>query len=79
MRLPRFEYVKAKTIEEAVSAIAQANRKAKLLAGGTDLLVNMKYGVVCPETVVSIKHLARALRRIFCQRTYGNRRLRKPH
>jgi len=57
MRLPRFEYVKAKTIEEAVSAIAQANKKAKLLAGGTDLLVNMKYGVVCPETVVSIKHI----------------------
>jgi 4-hydroxybenzoyl-CoA reductase subunit beta len=58
MRLPRFEYVRPKTIEEAVSAIAPSNRKATILAGGTDLLVNMKYRVVCPETVVSIKHIA---------------------
>ena len=57
MRLPRFEYVRPKTIEDAVSAIASPNRKAKILAGGTDLLVNMKYRVVCPDTVVSIKHL----------------------
>ena len=57
MRLPRFEYVRPKTIEEAVAAISPPNRKAKILAGGTDLLVNMKYRVVCPDTVVSIKHM----------------------
>jgi 4-hydroxybenzoyl-CoA reductase beta subunit len=57
MRLPRFEYVRPKTIEQAVAAIAPPNRKAKILAGGTDLLVNMKYRVVCPDTVVSIKHM----------------------
>ena len=57
MRLPRFEYVRPKTIEGAVAAIAPPNRKTKILAGGTDLLVNMKYRVVCPDTVVSIKHI----------------------
>ena len=58
MRLPRFEYVKPQSIEQAAAALARPDKKVKLLAGGTDLLVNMKYGVVCPDTIVSIKHIA---------------------
>jgi 4-hydroxybenzoyl-CoA reductase subunit beta len=57
MRLPCFEYVRPKTVEEALSVLAQSNAKARILAGGTDLLVNMKYRVVCPDTVVSIKSI----------------------
>jgi 4-hydroxybenzoyl-CoA reductase beta subunit len=57
MRLPHFEYVKPETIEQAVSVLARSDKKAKLLAGGTDLLVNMKYGVVHPDAIVSIKHI----------------------
>jgi len=43
MQLPRFEYLRPKTIGEALSGLAQSDRKVKILAGGTDLLVNMKY------------------------------------
>jgi 4-hydroxybenzoyl-CoA reductase subunit beta len=57
MRLPRFEYVRPKTIDEALSVLDQRGEKARILAGGTDLLVNMKYRVVCPDIVISIKSI----------------------
>lgn len=40
MRLPKFDYVEPASIEEA-SSILLDDPKAKILAGGTDLLVNM--------------------------------------
>jgi len=55
MRLPRFEFLKPASLEESLGLLEKSGRKAKVLAGGTDLLVNMKYGVLRPETVVSIK------------------------
>ena len=57
MRLPRFEYVRPQALEEALSVLAQSGSSAKLLAGGTDLLVNMKQRTVCPELVIGIKTL----------------------
>ena len=57
MRLPKFEYFEPKEINEAVS-ILQNEPAARILAGGTDLLVNMKHRVECPPVVVNIKRLA---------------------
>jgi 4-hydroxybenzoyl-CoA reductase subunit beta len=57
VRLPKFEYFEPKDIREAVS-ILQNEPDARILAGGTDLLVNMKYRVECPPTVVNIKRIA---------------------
>jgi 4-hydroxybenzoyl-CoA reductase beta subunit len=57
MRLPRFNYVKPVTLEEGLDALQEYGSKAKILAGGTDLIVNMKYKVVRPEKVISIKSL----------------------
>ncbi len=54
MRLPKFEYFEPGDIKEAVSLL-QNQPSAKVLAGGTDLLVNMKHRVECPATVVNIK------------------------
>ncbi len=54
MRLPKFEYFEPKDLKEAV-IILQNEPSAKVLAGGTDLLVNMKHRVECPPTVVNIK------------------------
>ena len=56
MRLPKFEYFEPKDIREAVS-ILQNEASARILAGGTDLLVNMKYRVECPPVVVNIKRI----------------------
>ena len=54
MRLPKFEYFEPRDLIEAVS-ILHNEPSARVLAGGTDLLVNMKHRVICPPTVVNIK------------------------
>lgn len=45
------------TIDGAVSLLAAANGKAKLLAGGTDLIVQMRSGRLAPELVVDLKRI----------------------
>lgn len=57
MILPRFEYTAASTPEEAISVIAGYKGKAEIMAGGTDIMVNMKCRVVRPDLVVSIHKL----------------------
>ncbi len=49
-----FEYLEPKTIEEALQSLAKHGKKAKVIAGGTDLLVKMKMGEVHPEVLVNI-------------------------
>lgn len=58
MLLPRFEYHEPKKMAEACRLMADLGPKAKALAGGTDLVVNMKKGSVKPEYVVSLAGLA---------------------
>jgi len=55
VRLPKFEYVKPTSTEEALAVLEKSGNKARILAGGTDLLVNMKYRVIRPEIVIGIK------------------------
>jgi carbon-monoxide dehydrogenase medium subunit len=45
------------TTKEAVSLLAKAKGKAYVLAGGTDLLVRLKSGVVDPDLIVDIKRI----------------------
>jgi len=48
-------YVSPRTLDEAVSAFAAAGSAARILAGGTDLLVQMRSGAVKPCVIVDIK------------------------
>lgn len=57
MRLPRFEYLRPATLDECLKSLEAWGSRAQILAGGTDLIVNMKYRVACPEKVVSIRSL----------------------
>lgn len=57
MRLPKFEYFEPKDLKEALT-ILQNEPAARILAGGTDLLVNMKHRVECPPVLVNIKRIA---------------------
>lgn len=45
------------TTREAATLMARAKGNAFLLAGGTDLLVRMKIGLVEPDLIVDIKHI----------------------
>src|ERR1700675_4093676 len=51
-------YLSPHTLDEAVSAFAAAGSAARILAGGTDLLVQMRAGVVKPGLIVDIKKIA---------------------
>ena len=51
-------YQAPKTLEQAIALLAGANGKARLLAGGTDLLIQMRSGRADPELVVDIKAIA---------------------
>jgi aerobic carbon-monoxide dehydrogenase medium subunit len=48
-------YLSPETSKEAVSLLAKEKGKAYVLAGGTDLLVKMKAGMIEPDLVVDIK------------------------
>ncbi|HJQ55527.1 MAG TPA: xanthine dehydrogenase family protein subunit M [Vineibacter sp.] len=50
-------YIAAKTIDEAVAAMVAAAGTGRILAGGTDLLVQMRAGMVSPGVIVDIKKI----------------------
>jgi carbon-monoxide dehydrogenase medium subunit len=52
-----FEFLQPKTIEEAISQLETHGDKAKLIAGGTDLLVRMKTETAHPEVLISIARI----------------------
>ncbi|MCU0602912.1 MAG: xanthine dehydrogenase family protein subunit M [Desulfobacterales bacterium] len=58
MILPQFEFHEPTSIGEACDLMAQHRGKARPLAGGTDLLVNMKKNVLRPERLVSLGRIA---------------------
>jgi len=55
MRLPDFEYRAARTIEEAAAWLAEDPERAMLLAGGTDVLPNMKRRQQTPATLIGLR------------------------
>ena len=52
------QYLSPRTLDEAVAAFAAAGSAARILAGGTDLLVQMRSGAVRPALIVDIKKIA---------------------
>jgi carbon-monoxide dehydrogenase medium subunit len=52
------QYLAPHTLDEAVDAFATAGDSARILAGGTDLLVQMRAGFVRPGLIVDIKKIA---------------------
>jgi CO/xanthine dehydrogenase FAD-binding subunit len=54
MLLPKFDYHEPSTLEEALQLLSEFGGNAKVLAGGTDLLVRMKQKVDKPSHIISI-------------------------
>lgn len=57
MRLPWFDYRAPRSVDEAARILAGEGRDAMLIAGGTDLLPNMKRRQQMPRTLVSLRHI----------------------
>ena len=55
----RFELVLPESVEACVKALAQSGGETKVLAGGTDLLPQMKNGVLKPARVIDLSGIAR--------------------
>lgn len=56
-RLPSFNYLAPKTIKRAISLLSQYNGQAKVVAGGTDLLIKMKKREVTPQYLIGLKNI----------------------
>ena len=57
MRLPEFDYLNPQNLDEMLDMLAEHKDDAKILAGGTDLLVRMKKGLLAPKYLISLKAL----------------------
>lgn len=57
MRLPRFSYCEPKTIKEACSLLSQYKDEARVMAGGTDLLGQMREGKIMPRYLIGLKSI----------------------
>jgi carbon-monoxide dehydrogenase medium subunit len=55
----RFDLVLPNSLEDCMKILAERGDRAKLLAGGTDLLPQMKNGVIKPSLVVDLSGVAR--------------------
>src|SRR6516164_11145903 len=55
--MTELRYLAPRTLDEAIGAFAAAGSAARILAGGTDLLVQMRSGLVRPGLIVDIKNI----------------------
>lgn len=51
------DFVAPTSVADAVAAMGAASGEARILAGGTDLLVQMRSGRLRPQTIIDIKHI----------------------
>lgn len=55
--MKKFAYLKPTTMEEALSLLEKYKKKAKIVAGGTDVMVWLKTKWETPEVLISLKHI----------------------
>jgi carbon-monoxide dehydrogenase medium subunit len=69
-RLPKFEYHAPTSLGEALDHLSRYGDNAKVLAGGTDLLVSMKKREILPEHLINLKGI-KALKHIHYDKKRG--------
>jgi CO/xanthine dehydrogenase FAD-binding subunit len=53
----RFEYLRPSTLDEAVGLLARHGAGARVLAGGTDLIIRLRDGTLTPDVVIDVKRI----------------------
>jgi 4-hydroxybenzoyl-CoA reductase subunit beta len=59
MKLPEFDLVQPQSLQEACSILREHDRKAAILAGGTALMVALRYRLSKPRVVIDLKGLTK--------------------
>jgi CO/xanthine dehydrogenase FAD-binding subunit len=54
MRLPKFEYFAPKTLDAALGLLMEQGEGARVMAGGTDVMVKMTHGLLKPKAIISL-------------------------
>ena len=55
--LPSFDLIRPRTLDELMAARA-AHPESRLLGGGTDLMVNIRRGIVAPPVLIEINDVS---------------------
>lgn len=58
MRFPHFDYYAPTTIEEAIGLLQSKGPEARVMAGGTDLLIKMRHAGLTLKAVIALKNIA---------------------
>jgi len=58
MRLRRFEFFNPSSLPEVFELLDRYGADARLIAGGTDLLVQMKQGLILPQKLINVLNLS---------------------
>ena len=58
LRLPEFHLLQPQSLSEALALLAADPQNTSILAGGTDLLPNMKRRQQTPKRLLSLRHLS---------------------
>ena len=70
MILPRFQFLEPETFEEVQLLVEKNKGEGVLMAGGTDLLVNLKRKVIKAKVVISLEKIS-ALKQVHYSETTG--------
>ena len=57
MLLPEHKYIKPESLEECLTALRETGESGQIIAGGTDVIFNMRLKLFQPETVISVRRL----------------------
>jgi len=57
LRLHEYSYHRPKTVLEAATLLAANPGKARLIAGGTDIMPNMKHGLFNPSILIALRQI----------------------
>ena len=55
--LPEFQLLRPTSVDDVLKARA-AHPNSRLLGGGTDLVVNIRRGIVAPSVLIDMNHLS---------------------
>ncbi len=57
MRLPKFAYFAPRTLEEALKLLEAQGDGARVMAGGTDVMVKMTHGLLKPKAIINLQEI----------------------